>query len=133
MRLEQPLAQRGIAPSLVGGAFGLGDGDAELLRQHPHRILEADFLVQLEELEDIAADAAAETVEEALVGMNVERRRFFVMERAVALVRRPRPLQGYIFLDDRQDIGLQAKVVDELLREQTHSRLNSQRSTLKAA
>ena len=45
----------------------LGQRDAELLRQHAHRVREADLLVQLEELEHVAADAAAEAVEEPLV------------------------------------------------------------------
>ena len=39
----------------------------KLLRQHLDGVLEADLLVQLEELEDVAADAAAEAVEEPLV------------------------------------------------------------------
>jgi len=43
------------------------------------------------------------------------------MERAVALIRRSRALQGYIFLHDLEDIGLQAQVVDELLGKQAHT------------
>jgi len=42
--------------------------------------------VQLEELEDVAADAAAETMEEALIRVDVERRGLLVVKRAVPLV-----------------------------------------------
>src|SRR4030095_11175145 len=98
-----------------------GQRDANLLRQHPHRVLEADLLVQLQEFDDVAADAATEAVEEALVGMDVERRRLLGMKRAVPLIRRPGPLQGYVLLHDRQDVRLRAKVIDELLGKQTHT------------
>ena len=99
---------------------GLGQRHAELLRQHPHRVLEADLLVQLEELEHVAADAAAEAVEEPLVGIDVERRRLLGVKRAEALVGRARPLQRHVLLHDLHDVRLQAEVVDELLRKQTH-------------
>jgi hypothetical protein len=51
------LAQRRIAPGIVAAlACGqLGQRDAELLGEHLHRVLEADLLVQLEELEHVAA------------------------------------------------------------------------------
>jgi hypothetical protein len=39
------------------------------------------------------------------------------MERAEALVRRPRALERHVLLHDLQDVRLHAKVVDELLRE----------------
>ena len=50
----------GIAARVVAVALGrLGQRHAELLRQHPHRVLEADLLVQLEELEHVAADVCS--------------------------------------------------------------------------
>ena len=121
VHLEQRLAQRRVAPRVVAVALGrLGQRDAELLREHPHRVLEADLLVQLEELEDVAADAAAEAVEEPLVGIDVERRRLLGVKRTAALVRRARALQRHVLLHDLHDVRLQAEVVDELLGKQTH-------------
>ena len=121
VRLQQTFPQRRVAPRIVAAAFGkLRQRDAEFLREHADGVLKADLLVQLEKLEHVAADAAAETVEEPLLGVHVERRGLLVVERAVAFVRRARALQGYIFLHHRQDVGLHAQVVDELLREETH-------------
>src|SRR5688500_18458720 len=51
------------------------DRNAEARRQMAHRFLEADLLLQLDELEDVAADPAPEAVEEAAVAHDVERRR----------------------------------------------------------
>jgi hypothetical protein len=76
--------------------------------------------VQLEELEDVAADAAAKAVEKSLVRVNVERGGLLVMERAVPFVGRARALQGYILLHNLEDVRLKAKVVDELLRKKAH-------------
>ena len=80
----------------------------------------ADLLVQLEELEHVAADAAAEAVEEPLVRVDVKRRRLLRMERTETLVRRARALQRHVLLHDLQDVGLHAQVVDELLGKQSH-------------
>ena len=54
MNLEQRLALRGARPLLVA-LFSSGSGHAEALRELLHGILEPDLLVQLEELDDVAA------------------------------------------------------------------------------
>ena len=108
---RSPASRRASSPL---PSLGSGSADAELLRQHPHRVLEPDLLVQLEELEHVAAGAAAEAVEEALLGIDDERRRLLRVERAQALVGRPRALERHVLLHDLQDVGLQAEVVDEL-------------------
>ena len=120
VRFEQRLAKRAVAPRIVGGSLGLGNRDAEFVREHPDRFGERDLLVQLEELEHVAAGVAPEAVKKALVGMDVERRRLLVVERAVSLVRRARALERHVLLDHGEDVRLQTQVVDELLRKQTH-------------
>ena len=50
------------------------------------RVEEAELLLQLEELEDVAADAAPEAVKEPLSRIDVERRRLLRVKRAEALV-----------------------------------------------
>ena len=126
MDLEQPFAQRRVPPRVLGRGVGvLRNRDAELLRQHPHGVLEPDFFVELEELEHVAARLAAETVEEPLVRIDGEGRRLLRMERTETLVLGPRALQRHVLLDDPHDVRLQAKVIDELLREETHKELVS--------
>src|SRR5262249_53321923 len=55
--LEQRFAQAGVVVS--GALASLGQRHAEFLREHLHGFGKVDLLVQLEELEHIAADAAA--------------------------------------------------------------------------
>ena len=86
------VSRSAASAALVRVALGeLGQRHAEPLRQHPDRVREADLLVQLEELEHVAADAAAEAVEEPLVGVHVERRRLLRREtgRVPCTSRRP--------------------------------------------
>ena len=79
--------------------------------------------MEFEELEHVAARLAAETVKEPLVRVDGERRRLLRMERTETLVLGPPALQRHVLLDDAHDIRLQAKVIDELLREETHTKL----------
>ena len=58
MDLEERLAF-GRAGALFVALFELGQRHAEPLREQLHGVLEADLLVQLEELENVAADVAA--------------------------------------------------------------------------
>jgi hypothetical protein len=71
--------------------------------------------VEFEELEHVAADAAAEAVEVALVAVDVERRRLLAVERAEALVGGASLLERDVVLDDDDDVGVVLEVVDELL------------------
>ena len=117
VRLQQPFPQRRIAAAVVAvlARIRLGKCEADFLRQHPHGVLEPELLVELQELEHVAADAASEAVEEPLLRIHGERGRFLVVKRTVALVRRARTLQGYVFLHHLEDVGLQLQVVKELL------------------
>ena len=116
VHLQQRLAQPGIRRALA--LPFLGKRDAELLRQHSNGFLKADLLVELQELEDVPAHVAPETVKEPLLWIDVKRRRLFAVKRAESFVGAPRSLERHIFLHDLQDVGLQTKVVDELLRKQ---------------
>ncbi len=120
VHLQQRLAHAGVAAHLVAVLARLGQRDAELLCEHPHGILKPDLLVQLEELEHIAADAAAEAVKEPLLRVDLKRGRLLGVERTEALVARARLPHRDVLLHDLQDVGLQAEVVDECLRKQTH-------------
>ena len=119
VHVEQPLALR-RARTLLVVLFELRDRHAEPLRELLHRVLESDLLVKLEKLEDIAPHAAAETVEEALVAVDVKGGSLFTVERAESLVRRPHLLQRHVVLNDDHDVCVVLQVVDELLGEEGH-------------
>ena len=116
MHLEQRFALRGVGALLIA-LLHFGQRHAESLREQLHRIGESDLLVQLEELEHVAADAAAEAMKEPLVTRDVERRRFLAVERTETLIRCTRLLQRHVVLDHDDDVGLLLEVVDESLRE----------------
>jgi hypothetical protein len=76
--------------------------------------------VQLEKLDHIAADAAAEAVEEAFIAVDVERRRLLTVKWTEAFVRGSRFLQRHVVLNDDDDVGLSFQVLDEVSGEQCH-------------
>src|SRR5690606_19834150 len=76
---------------------------------------------QLHELDHVAADAAPEALEQALVRVDVERRRLLLMERTEPLPRRAGLPERRDLADDRHHVGLRLEVLDERLRKQTHS------------
>ena len=118
VHLEQRFALRGAGALLVV-LLELGKRHAEPLRQLLDRVREADLLVQLEKLEDVAADAAAEAVEEPLVAVDVKRRRLLAVKRAEPLVGGAGLLQRHVVLDDDDDVGLVLQVVDEVWGEES--------------
>jgi hypothetical protein len=73
--------------------------------------------VQLDELDDVTANAAPEAVKKPLVPVDVERRRPLAVKRAEPLVGRPDLLQRHVVLDHQDDIGLVFEVVNEGLGE----------------
>ena len=103
-----------LAPS--SGASGTAR--PKRLRQHPDGLGEADLLVQLDELDHVAADAAAEAVEEALLAVDVERRRLLAVERAQPFHVAPASLERHDVADHLHDVGVQMQIVEEGLREQ---------------
>ena len=84
-----------------------------------------DLVVQLDELDDVAADAAAEAVEEPLVAVDLERRRLLAVERTQPLPRRRRSAAAARAPGSTcDDVGLRLQVVDEGLagnRASSHS------------
>ena len=71
MKLDERLAlARGCPILRPPGAFRHGHADA--LRDVPHRLWKRHFLLELDELDHVAAGAAAEALEEALVFIDVE-------------------------------------------------------------
>ena len=115
---KQRLALGGVHAAAIFSR--LRNGQAETARQHPHRFGEAHFLVQLDELDHVAADAAAEAVEEALLAVDVERRRLLAVERAQPFPRRAGLPQRHNVPHDRHDVGVKMKIVDEGLRKERH-------------
>jgi hypothetical protein len=77
--------------------------------------------VKLEKLEHVAAQVAAETVEEPLLGIDGEGWRFFRMEGTETFVFRPRALQRDVLLHDLQDVRLETEIIDKSLGKQTHT------------
>ena len=115
--LEQLLPDLGVDVATWFAALGLlGQRHAELLGEHPHRVGKRDLLMKLQELEHVAAHAAAEAMKEALLRVDVKRRRFFGMEWTEPFVGDARLLERHVVLHDLHDVGLQPEVVDELLR-----------------
>ena len=84
---EQPAAAASVALHVRRGRTGVGDGVADPVGEQLDGFDEADVLDLLDERVDIAALAAAEAVEMPVVGPDVERRRFLVVERAQPLER----------------------------------------------
>ena len=119
MHLQQRLPFRDVAPlAAIGHQFR--HGDAEPLCQHAHRVSEPDLLLQFDELEHVAADAAAEAVEEPLLPVHMEGRRLLTVKRAEPLVRRTGLPERHVVLYHLHDVGLQPHIVDERLREERH-------------
>jgi hypothetical protein len=113
--LEQRLALR-RAGALLVALLQLRQRQAEAAGELLDGVAEADLVVQLEELEDVSPDAAAEAVEVALLAVDVERRRLLAVERAQPLVGGAGLLERDVVLDDDDDVGVVLQVVDEVLR-----------------
>src|SRR5262249_44084529 len=122
---EQRLALGTARALLVGLLFDLGQCDPEALRQMLHRIEESKLLLQLEKLDHVAADAAAEAVKEALVAVDVERRRLLTVKWTQPFVRGSRLLQRHVVLDHDDDVRLSFQVLDEVRWEERHQSFNS--------
>ena len=105
--LEQRLALGRARPLLVA-RFHLGQRDAETLRELLHGVVEPELLVQLEKLDDVAADLAAVAVKEAFVAIDGERWRLLGVERTQPLVVRAALLQRHVVLNHHDDVGVDA-------------------------
>ena len=103
--------------TLLAGRFHLGDRNAESRREVSHRLLEIDLLLQLDELEYVAAHATAEAVEEAAFPHDVERRRLLAVKRAQSLVGIARLAQRDGVRNDGDNVGRRSNFVDTGLGE----------------
>jgi len=83
--VENLLAQRTLLAAGAAGALLVFDGDAEALAQRLDGLGEIELFGFADERDDVAGLAAAEALVETLVGIDVEGRRFFVVEGAEAL------------------------------------------------
>ena len=92
----------------------------EALGQELHRLLELERLGLLDELEGVAALAAAEAVVELLLGVHGERRRALVVERAQPGPARADPPQVGLLADQVDHVHRVPDAVDRVLREQRH-------------
>ncbi len=100
----QPAATSPIALHVGGRGAGVADGVPDPVGQQLDGLDKADVFDLLEEGIHVAALAAAEAVEVAVVGPHVERRRLLVVERAEALHRiRAGPAQLDVVADDFLD------------------------------
>ena len=109
---EQLLALLAVGPGLDAP---LGHRDAEAPRQRLDRLGEARALAQHHELEDVAALAAAEAVEDGRLLAHVERRALLLVERAQALPRGAGLLERHVLGDHLHDVRHAAHVLDEAL------------------
>ena len=101
---------------MVGPGLGvLVDDDARPVGQEPDRVDEVEVLGRPDESDRVARRLAAEAVVEALLGVDAERRRLLLVERAET---RPAPTalpQGRMLADQRHDVGRRPDLGDVLI------------------
>src|SRR4029077_13692154 len=108
-RLEQP---RALA-ALAGAA--LRHRDAGAAREQLDGLEEAHLLGLLHELEHVAADLAREAVVELAFGVDRERRRLLVVERAPAHEVPAHALERHRLADQLHDVGRRAHTLDPVV------------------
>ena len=90
-----------------------GEGDAGRLRQRTHGFGKRHTILLHEEGERVAAHAAPEAMEDALLGIHREGRGLLGVERAQALVVDPRLPQIHEAADELDDVDASADLVEE--------------------
>ena len=89
---------------LAGGVVEL-EGNARALGQTAHRLDKREVLVLLDELENVAALVAAETVEDLALLIDIEARGLFAVERAQGGPIGPVALQGHVRANDLDNLA----------------------------
>jgi hypothetical protein len=112
MQPDQGLPFRGSRPVFRSSLY-LRDLHPGPLGEIPDGFGERHFLVQLDELDDVAAGAAAETLEETLVLVDVERRSLLLVERTESLERGTCLLERHHVPDHADDVRLRFQVVQK--------------------
>jgi hypothetical protein len=103
-----------ILAALFGRAFTWRwDGDAAFFGDNANGFGERALFHLHDELEDVAADVAAEAMIDLAQWMDVEGRRFFGVERAESAKILPSLLQLDVFADDADDVRLLLDAIRE--------------------
>src|SRR5690606_26539548 len=114
-RLLQHREQRGAVGTPARLDTGLGQRQPGAARELRHRLGKAPVLVLHEKADGGTVRAAAEAVVELLRRAHREGSGLLFVERTAGLVILARLLQGYVGVDDLDDVGPQQDFVDELL------------------
>src|SRR5256886_703113 len=94
---------------------GLGQRDAEFLRDRPHRLGESDVLDLLHEAEDVSRQAASEAVIELPRGMHGKRWRLLTVKwTKPGIILRPSLLQLDVIAHNADDVRLLLDGVREI-------------------
>ena len=84
---------------------GAAVGNLEVFQLSFDRFTEVQFVVDLDELEDVPTGLTAEALEQLAFGVDREGGRFFLMKRTQPLQAAARPLQGNVIRNDLDDIA----------------------------
>src|SRR3989338_749117 len=101
--------------------FIAGNGNVDLLGQEPDRLRKFHPLLLHDKVYDIAANPAAETMENLLVWVDDKRRRLFMMERTHGLETPPRALKRDIRGYGLNDIATIDDLRNDLFRDESHA------------
>ena len=112
VEFENLLAQGALLTRRAAAAFLVFDRHAVALADGLHGLGEVELFGLADEGDDVAGLAAAEALEEAIVGVDVEGRRLFVVERTEAFEAPAGLAQGDGPGDDIHDVHTQLQVLD---------------------
>src|SRR5277367_5790918 len=115
-RLEHCLALTGRGPGYVI----LGQSHAVFFRERPDRLRKGEPLDARDEIENAAADAASEAMEESALGIHRERWRFLIVKRTQADEVAPRATKAHVRADNLDDIGARTNFLDFVVAETSH-------------
>src|SRR5262249_44691172 len=111
----------------------LGQRDAGRLGQRPHRFGERQPILPHKKAEDVAAHAAAEAMEDALLGVDHERGRLLAVEGTEALPVRARLAKVHEPSDEVHDVYTRPDVVEDGRRVGGHRQLTFNAATVAPA
>src|SRR5262249_52281763 len=102
--------------------------DSITLRERAHCLGEGKTVYLHEEVEDGAANVASETMEEAALSINRERRRFFLMKRTKAYKAAAGACEPHMRADYLDDVRALAGLLELIVAESSHQALSTSRS-----
>ena len=110
-----------VLRELPGVVTRRGSETAGAAGQQTNRLREIHLVVQLDELDDVPADAAPKAMKHALVAVDAKGRRLLSMEGAQSLPFDTASPQRHPLLDDLHDVHVRLQLVHERSREERHS------------